>query len=58
MVDEGTITEAEVCASCGSGQLVLQGRALGGRMIRELVCIACRHASRIELAEFHRRLRP
>jgi DNA-directed RNA polymerase subunit M/transcription elongation factor TFIIS len=58
MVNEGTITEAELCPSCGSGKLILQGRALGGKMIRELVCISCRHSWRVELPEFHRRLRP
>jgi hypothetical protein len=58
MVNEGTITEAELCLSCGSGQLVLQGRALGGKRIRELVCTLCKHAWEIELPEFHRRLRP
>jgi hypothetical protein len=51
MVNEGTITEAELCPSCGSGMLVLQGRALGGTMIRELVCMQCRHSWRIDLPD-------
>ena len=58
LVNEGTITEAELCPSCGSGQLVLQGRMFDGKIIRELVCVLCKHAWRIELPEFHRRLRP
>jgi hypothetical protein len=29
-----------------------------GKMIGELVCVSCKHAWRVDLPEFHRRLRP
>ena len=42
-------SDAERCPSCGSGKLTLQGRVLSGKMIRELVCIACKHTWQMEL---------
>ena len=51
-------TDADTCPSCGSGKLVLQGRMLGGSLVRELVCLSCKHAWRIELPEFRGKLRP
>jgi formate dehydrogenase maturation protein FdhE len=52
------ISEAERCPICGSGTLILQGRMLSGRMIRELVCILCKHSWRIDLPELRGSLRP
>jgi DNA-directed RNA polymerase subunit M/transcription elongation factor TFIIS len=49
------VTEAERCPSCGSGKLILQGRSVGGRLIRELVCLLCKHSWRIDLPESSRR---
>ena len=57
-MNEGNVTEAELCPSCGSGMLVLQGRWFDGKLVRELVCVVCKHAWEIELPEFQRRLRP
>lgn len=52
------ISEAERCPSCGSGTLTLQGRMLSGKMVRELVCILCKHSWRIDLPAFSGRRRP
>jgi DNA-directed RNA polymerase subunit M/transcription elongation factor TFIIS len=52
-----TLTEAETCPSCGSGKLTLQGRMVDGKAIRELICLSCKHAWRIELP-FRGRRRP
>ena len=57
-LNEGNVTGADRCPSCGSGTLVLQGRMFDGKMIGELVCVSCKHAWRVDLPEFHRRLRP
>jgi hypothetical protein len=51
-------SDAERCASCGSGSLIMQGRVADGRPVRELVCLACKHSWPLEVSPFRGRVRP
>jgi DNA-directed RNA polymerase subunit M/transcription elongation factor TFIIS len=51
-------TEAERCPTCGSGKLTLQGRAVDGKPVRELVCLSCKHSWPVESSESTGRVRP
>jgi hypothetical protein len=41
-------SDAEHCATCGSGRLTLQGRVAAGEPVRELVCLECKHSWAVE----------